>query len=74
MPEFTITPELNAALESMVAPIQEHGLSKLASRVMGLDTGSDRAVFECIGTKLAMQRLEWRKINKGLQALNELTR
>lgn len=70
--DYTITPELQAALDSMVEPLQTHGLAKLASQMLGVDVGADREVFAHIGTKLAMQRLEWQRINAGLAALKEL--
>jgi hypothetical protein len=72
--EFEVTPELKTAVESMLDPVKEQGLYKLASNLLGIDTSNDRAVFEYIGTKLAMQRLEWRRINKGLAALQDIAR
>jgi hypothetical protein len=62
----SLPPELTAALSEV------GGLSKLAASMYGLPNMDERTLFERIGTKLAMSRLEKRAIDKGIAALAEV--
>lgn len=58
--------------QDLVASLRTDGLTKVASRMAGVDLGDERTVYEQIGTSLLYRRKEAAAIRDGLMALDAL--
>jgi hypothetical protein len=66
-------PEINVQVpEEVKEAIRVHGFHKVAGALYGVDFDNERALYEYIGTKLAMQLIQDTAIKTGLAALEGL--